>query len=263
MTVVFVRALRDLRRSIISWGIGVALAVAFMVSFWPSVESMPNFEEFAASYPEVMQELFNITEFTQPSGYLNAELFSFFIPLLFAGFAIAKGARLLAGQEEEGTLEVLLTMPLPRWQVLAGKAAALGVAVTVLGAVLLATLVVATPLAGMDLALGELAASSSSMVLFGLEFGWLAMAVGAATGSRGLAFGASTTAALAAYLLFVMSRLVESLDGWGVLSPVEHALRDGPLGTGWQVGYLFAMLAAGLAALLLVTSRFTHRDLRT
>lgn len=261
MTPTIVRSLRDLRRGLTGWAVGVGAIVGVMAAFWPSMQGFREFEDLLQAYPDPMLELFNMEAFTTGAGFMNTELFSFMLPMLFAIFGISRGAKLIAGQEEVGVLETMWCQPQPRWRVLVGHALALSTAMAGLGVVLLVTLVAANVAVGMEIPFGELAASSTSMVLFGLEFGLLSLAVGAATGRKGLAIGVASVAAIAAYVVYVMARLVDRFDGWEVISPVQHALRDGPLGSGWAPASLLAMAAAGAVAVLLAAPLLERRDI--
>ncbi len=50
-----------------------------------------------------------------------------FMPLVASIFAITNGTGTLAGEEEDGRLEMLVTLPLPRWQIITAKALALSI----------------------------------------------------------------------------------------------------------------------------------------
>src|SRR3712207_6870721 len=51
---------------------------------------------------------------------------SFLVPLALAFFPILASAGAIAGAEERGTMDVLLSNPIPRWQLVAGSFAATG-----------------------------------------------------------------------------------------------------------------------------------------
>lgn len=257
----YTQTLADLRRSFIGWSVGLTLMIVALTSFYPSVRDMPDFASLMEQYPEALRELFNLTDFTAGDAYLNAELFTIMLPLLFGAFAVGKGARLFGGEEEAGLNEVLLTLPVPRYQLLVAKAAALVSAVAALGVVLFVELQVATLVTDMGVPTGELVAASAAIVLFGSEFGLLALAVGAATGSRVQAIAVAGTVGAASYVLYVLSRLVDALDGWEVLSPMEHLLHGGPLGTGWAIGSLMAMAVTGAVAIAIAGPILTNRDI--
>ncbi len=63
-------------------------------------------------------------EFATFEGYLGSTVIGF-VPILLGVYAVMAGTSTLAGEEEEGTLELLLTTRLPRWQIVTAKALAL------------------------------------------------------------------------------------------------------------------------------------------
>lgn len=249
---VFLKTLRDQYRGVLGWSIGTVVLVILIVALWPSVRDIPDLETFLSNYPEALRKLFDIDTIATGAGFLNAELFSILLPAMFLVFAIGRGARLVAGEEQTGTLEVLLTTPVPRGRVLLEKAAALAVAVLVLGAVLFGVTAVSQSLGGMGIPIGHLAGASAAMVLLGIEHGWLALAVGAATGRRGMSIAVAGTVAAAGYVLYVMGAFVDTLEPWQVVSPFYQSLEGGPIGTGlparygWMAVGAIAVLAASL-----------------
>ena len=69
------------------------------------------------NYPDALKSLFGITgggSLSSGAGFLDAELFSFMIPLLVLVLAIGTGARIFAGEEDAGRLELVLAYPLRR-----------------------------------------------------------------------------------------------------------------------------------------------------
>lgn len=258
---VFTKTLRDQRRSLIGWGIGVAALILIEGALWPSVRDMPNIEEFLASYPEAMKEAFGLDAMTTGSGFLNAELYTLVLPLLFLVFGISRGSRLLAGEEEAGTLEVLLVTPASTTRILLEKAAGLSLAMLLLGGVAGLSTLLASALFSMGISVSSVAVGSVAMVLLGLEYGWLALAVGAVTGRRSMAIGVPVVAAVAAYVLYIGGLMVDSLRAWMPWSPFHQALADGPLASGLPIR--FAWLALGAVVLVaLAAPVFARRDIR-
>ncbi|MDX1621418.1 MAG: ABC transporter permease subunit [Nitriliruptorales bacterium] len=256
---VFLKTLRDVRRGLVGWSIGIVVLVSAMAALWPSVRDMPDLEDFLAGYPEAMRDLFNIEAITTGAGYLNAELYSIMLPALFVIFAIGRGARFIAGEEETGTLETLLVTPVSRLWLLLQKAMALAVTTLALGLALF----VATSFwnVAVDLGVGaaEIAAGSVAMTLLGLEHGWLALAIGAATGRRSAAVGVAATVAVSGYVLYVMAKFVESIEPWSPISPFHQAIESGPLGGGMQP--IFAWMAlAGIVFVGAAAPLFDRRD---
>ena len=86
------------------------------------------------SYPTAFKATFGMegVDFTSGPGYLSTETFSLLAPLMLIGLGIALGTGTIAGEEERGTLDLLIASPVSRGRVLAAKAlGALAVLVTV------------------------------------------------------------------------------------------------------------------------------------
>lgn len=256
---VFRKSLRDQRRAFVGWSIGIVLLVLLESALWPSIREMPDLGEFLKSYPESMRKLFNLEDFGTGTGFMNAELFSALLPILFIVFAIGRGARAVAGEEEAGTLDVLLMTRVSPIRLVLHQAVALAAAVLALGAVLFIAVLACSATFGLDIGAAGLAGATVAMVLLGLEFGWLALAVGAATGGRALAIGVASAAAVAAYVLYVAGQLVDSVKPWQPLSPFHQALDGGPIGAGLPVAYVWMPLVGALLVALALPV-FDRRD---
>jgi ABC-2 type transport system permease protein len=257
---VYLKTLRDQRRNLVGWAVGITLLVGIEAAVWPSFRDMAGIDELIAQYPDYMKELFNVEEMTTGIGFMNAELFTLLVPALFIIHAIGRGARLLAGEEEAGTLDVLLVTPVSSSRLVLGKALALFTSSAVLGAVLwLATVALSV---AFDMGIGPVEAATGALaqVLLAAEFGALALATGAATGRHSLAVAVPAALAVAAYVLHAVSLLVDWVDPWQELSPIHQALAEGPLGAGLPASY--AWLVVGTAAVVLVSLRLLdHRDI--
>lgn len=259
---VFLKSLRDQRRALVGWSVGLVLVVLLEAALWPSVRDMMNLDEFIENYPEPMRELFNLDEFVTGTGFFNAELYSLLLPILFLVYAIGRGARAVAGEEEAGTLDVLLLTRVSPAGLVVRQAAALAVGVAALGVALFAAVMVCSPIFGLDIAPTAAATGSLSMVLLGIEYGWLALAVGAATGRRGLAIAVSAALAVAGYLLYAAGALVEAVEPWQPLSPFHQAIEGGPLGAGLPAAYGW-LVAGAVVVLLIALPVFHRRDIAT
>ena len=61
-------------------------------------------------------------DFASGAGFLHSRFFAFLGPLLLMVFTITFASRTLAGEEKEGTLELVLATPVPRRSVIAREA---------------------------------------------------------------------------------------------------------------------------------------------
>lgn len=260
MRSVFAKSLHDQRRTLAGWGIGLALLVLLESALWPSIRNMPDLATFLNNYPEAMRRLFNLQDFGTGTGFVNAELFSAMVPILFLIYGIGRGARTIAGEEESGTLDVLLVTPVTTTRLVLDHAAALLTALLALGGVLYVSVLTASWVFGMGVNAADLIAATLATVGLAFEFGCLSLAVGAMTGRRAMAIGISSAGAVAAYLLYVAGELVEAAQPWQPLSPFDQALSEGPVGAGFRLAYL-AMPAAGAVFLAAALPVFARRDI--
>ena len=261
---VFAKTLRDLRRGFGWWTLGLAGYVALIVAVWPTVKHNPALIKLHETYPEALRAFVSFggeLDFGTPAGYLGAEIFSLIAPLLLVVAGIGAGARAIAGEEERGTLDLLLSMPVSRRRLVLEKLGALVVEVTGLGAVLWAALAIGSWAAGMHLSAGNLAAAAGGAVLLALAFGCIALLLGAATGRRGLATGLTAALAVAAYLLNSLAPLVHALEHVRKASPFYHYAAGDPLRQGFAVGHGLVLVAIAVAAGLLAPVLFDRRDL--
>lgn len=244
------KALWDQRRTLPAWASGIVLSIVLEAAIWPSVSSMSSLDAYLTEFPDVLKDLFAIDQMSTGTGFLNAELFSLMLPLLFVIFGVLRGGRAIAGEEEAGTLDLLLVTPLSTTRLLLGEALALAVAVVTLGIATIGGTLAGSALFDMGVSAGSAAAGAGACTLLGLVYGVLALTAGAMLGRRGAAIGVATAAALAAYVLYVGGLFVDELSGARVVSPFHQALHAGPLASAFPPSFLaIVLVSVGLVAL--------------
>jgi ABC-2 type transport system permease protein len=250
---VFGAALWSRRRSLAWWVGGSFAYLLFLGSAFPTLrENATDFERMLDSYPEALRAMFNMVEGVSLStgpGFLHMELFSMVLPLLLIVFAMGFGSRAIAGEEEEGTLDLLLSTPISRRRVLLEQFAAMVVSTFVIGAVTCAAILIAGVSFDMGLVPGRVAAAVFAAVLIALVFGTLALAVGSVTGRRGLAIGVAGAAAVAAYLVFSLAEVLSWLGTVQKASPWYYYAQSAPLlhGPEWAHAGVLAAIVVALA----------------
>jgi len=259
---VFLKTLRDRRRGVIGWSLGLVALVIFSLALYPSVrDSAEDLTKLTESLPEEILALVGgEIDFVTGAGFLNTRFFAFMGPLLLMVFTIGFGARTIAGEEQEGTLELLMATPRPRRSIAAEKLAALLVAVSVLGLVLWAALAWGSETWGVGVPAARIGGAVLGSVLLALTFGTLAFLVGSATGRRALASIIATVAAVVTYLLSAYSSLVESLRPWRYASPWYYYDSAGVLREGLQPGNVLVLLGLVVLFSTVAILSFDRRD---
>jgi ABC-2 type transport system permease protein len=258
---VFAKSLRDHRKALIWWAIGIVALALLQVVFYPSIgkaeEMAKLFEEnrffkvFAGDIPDI----------TSPEGYLNSQLFFMMIPILFMIFAITLGSGAIAGEEERGTLDLLLSNPLPRWRVVLEKSATMVVATLLLGLAFWIGLSLGALGVRMEISYLHMAEATFSGVLLGLVYGAIALAAGCLWGKRGLSVGVATALGVAGYFLNALAPLVEGLKTWRRLSPFYFYIGADPLLNGLKGSHVAVLLSLIVLFIGISLLAFQRRDI--
>jgi putative exporter of polyketide antibiotics len=128
-----------------------------IVAIFPSIEGSPQLHQLIDSYPEASKEAFGVTEasFRTIEGHLASEVFSLIAPLAAAYFVIHALASAVCGSEQRGVIDVLVSAPLRRRQLLDGWLAAVAAVLAVILLVAGILCQLAALALGVDLAFGN------------------------------------------------------------------------------------------------------------
>ncbi len=261
---VFRKSLWEQRRALLWWAIGIVLFIAITIAFYPSLkDSATELQDYLDQIPESLRNLFigTETDITSPIGYLNSQVFAGNGAIVFLVFAIGAGARAIAGEEEKGTLELLLATPVTRRTVVLQKFWAIATGLAALAAVLYVGLIATGRPVGLTVSPVDLLAATLHQYVFALGFGAIALAVGCLRGRKGLAIGLTTSVAVVAFLLNGLAPLADATAWMKVLSPFYYANGSVPLRNGVAPDHLAALLAIVVVAVVGAVWAFERRDL--
>jgi ABC-2 type transport system permease protein len=259
------RGFTDHRRSLAGWSLGIVAYVALIAAIFPSITRSVDLDKLLESYPDALKSLFGIAgggSLDSGAGFLDAELFGLMLPLLVLVLAIGSGAGTFAGEEDAGRLELVLAAPVRRSAAVVAKGVAVAAEIAVVCITAGVALAVLDPIFGLDLDILHLVGGVVQIGLIGLCYGWIALAVGAATGDRTIALGAGAGLAAAGYLVSGLHDLAGWLDPFRVLSAFWW-LGAAPLQNGIRGSGVIVVLAASVAALAVGAWLVDRRDLRT
>ncbi len=255
--------LRDRRRSLLWWSVGVAGWIIVIAAMFPTIHESSGIAELVDQYPKGILALFGVSnmDFGSGSGYLAGELFGFVVPLLALMLTMGAGAAVVGGAEERGLLDLMLSHPIGRRRVLLESAALVAVLAAVFGLIVFAVLAIMDPIFGLELSMLNLFGTVVGVVLLAMVLGWLALVIGALTGSRGRALGVAGAIAALSYLLSSLSQLVDALRPLRLISPFWYATSGSPLVGGYTWWYALVLIAMGAAVLLIGVILFERRNL--
>ncbi|HEV2583638.1 MAG TPA: ABC transporter permease subunit [Ktedonobacteraceae bacterium] len=198
-----------------------------------------------------------------PEGYITFRYMETTLPVLLSIWPILAGARLVRGEEERGTMDVLLATSQSRIRLLLEKVGALVIALLVIAVLF------ALGLVGGEAALGGGHVDFVRALLAGLNlgliaffFGMVALLISQLTASRRAAAGLASGLLILFVLLNIAGR--ELSGSWvQYLSPLYYYNLNRPLLAGFPDQPLAALVPLGLSVLCLVGSviLFARRDI--
>lgn len=117
------------RGVIIGWTIGLVLYAAFIILVFPQfIEPMQaiNFADIP-----LYQAFGDFSDLASFEGFFVTQLLGY-LPILLGIYGIMAGVGALAGEEDNGTLELILTLPLKRWHLVLAKGIAIALVMLII-----------------------------------------------------------------------------------------------------------------------------------
>ena len=213
------------RWSTLWWIIGVVAFISINMVFYPTIRDQASeFEKTFSQLSEGTKALLSDTgEFFSPVGYLSSQIFYLMMPMLLGILAIGAGASLIGKEEREGTIELILSRPVPRGRLLASKAIA-GILI-LLAVGLIGTMATAIwgALVDIDIGFGYIVLAGLASILMAMCFGAIAFAITTlGRGARAASIGGAVFIALGGYILVSLSGSVDWLKWPAKAFPFDY-----------------------------------------
>jgi ABC-2 type transport system permease protein len=257
----FRRAMKDLRWTALWYSLGLATYALVMAGFYPSIGKTAAYQQILKVWPKALLHAFGISDFGTFAGFMGGELLNVIWPLIAAAFLITVGTAVVAQEVERGTVELWLSIPLPRWRLLSSKLLALLAGTLVLIAVSVGAVAVGAGLIGETLTVGGLVALALELLTFSVAVAGYSALFSSLSSSRGRAAGMAAGLTMALYLGFVVAGLS---DRWSWLQHFsiftayqpQQALAGGTI----DVLGAAALIALGVLSAFAALLVFERRD---
>jgi len=224
---IFLKTLRDYRIAVIGWGIGMGLVIVSPMASVATLISTPQQREALAALAAQFAWNADPVAADTVGGYATFKIGIFIF--LICVWPLLAASRMLRGEEDRGSLDVLLSMPRSRSRVALEKVAAMWTALLLIGVI-----------AGVIANLGGLAFKAEFAfgggLLFGLDLtlicmviGGLALLISQFTHERGPAAGATGGLLVLLIVLDMVHRVVPNTEWLSRLSPIYYYNLSKPL----------------------------------
>ncbi|MDJ0498024.1 MAG: ABC transporter permease subunit [Acidimicrobiia bacterium] len=239
---VFTKTVRD------RWRV-MAIALAALVVMLLLAMSVYSSFDFSLydDLPEAFRSLMNIPDNADAGSLAIGVLAGLYGAFTLGGLAISMGSASIAGEEKDGTIGILLGNPKSRTDVLLSKMANM-VLLTTAGVVGL--FVAAYAVSGvLDVNLGEMQVGAYMLHLLAnvIFYGMLALAIGAWTGSRGLASGVSAGVMVIGFIAVGIFPLIEGWENLAKVFPWYYFDGADPMNNGVSLGHMGVLLGSSIA----------------
>ncbi len=255
---IFAKTTRDRWKGV---AIGVA-SLAAMLFFGMSVYRDIDLSVYT-SLPEVFRTLMDIPQDADVGSLAYGAIYGSYGTLTMAALALSMGSASIAGEERKGTIGLLLGNPKSRVSVLASKAASLVLLLGLGSLVLWGAGLGSAAILGVETGGMHVGALVFHMFVISVFFGFLAMAIGAWTGSPGMASGVT---AGVMFISFVGAGLFPIIEGWENVTkafPWYYFNGSKPVTNGVDWGHL-AVLFAGIVVFVVASLvGVNRRDLKS
>jgi len=262
---VFKETLRRNWRAMLYWGVSIAALVFITVIVVPSVEILQKVADMLKVFPPAVIQAFggeDASSLATPEGYLSMSLFSILL-LIFAIYAILAGLAVTANEEEQGILDMLISLPITRWRIVTEKLAAY--TLVIVGMIFLTLIgfwlaVAVTP--SMTISAKQLIESVFNMLPGSLLMLGFTTLVSTLVRRRNTAAGIAAAFLTVSYFIDLMGRAAKGsfLDSLRVVSFYSYYDYANVMSKGLNWGYVILVLA--VAGVLAVSSvwAFKRRD---
>src|SRR5216684_4904838 len=248
---VFLKTLRDYRIPILGWGIGIGLVVVSPMASVATLLTTPQAREQLASLAATFAWNADPVAVTTIGGYATFKIGIFIF--LIVVWPILAGSRMLRGEEERGSLDVLLSVPRPRLRVALEKLGAMWTALLAMGLLIGLIVFAGGRQLGADFGLGDALLFGLDLALICAVFGGLSLLISQYTQERGPAAGATAGLLLVFLVLDMVHRIAPNSEWISRLSPIYYYNLNKALIPSYGVNagamLLLAVLAIGLGGM--------------
>jgi ABC-2 type transport system permease protein len=250
------KSLRDYRVPIQGWGIGLGLLMVAGLA-----AATPALREAYASIAQSLRFLGDPFATQTPEGYATTRYLELFAPLILSVWAILAGARMLRGEEERGTMDVILATPQPRTRVILEKLLAVVIALLLIALLIALGTIAGESRTDTQVNAGRALLTALNVSLLAFFFATVALLISQFTSSRGAAAGMASGLMILSVLLDGTGRTVSGT--WvQYLSPFYYYNLNRPLIPSFNDAPAAGLLLLGLSLLFAVISviLFFRRD---
>lgn len=244
--------------------VSVTCSVLILLCVAAGVLWEPMSQQFASLrdiLPQGLLALIPGDDMSTSTGWVNAQIMSLTAPGALIMVAVISAVRGTVGEEDRGTLALLLGNGVSRSVFASAKFVAMLIHVLTTAVVLLCGLLAANSIWSLGISVNGLIASCVHALALAWFFGALAAWVGLASGQTRATSMTAFACAATAFVMAAFFPLSDALSGWERLSPWYYFSGANALSEGLDLAFLLLLLGLSVAFYLLALWSFRERDI--
>jgi ABC-2 type transport system permease protein len=256
--------LKSRRISTIWWIAGISAFIVLELAFYPSIHSQAaQLNKSFSDLSDSTVALFSDTgDLFSPIGYLSGQIFYLILPMLLGVLAIGAGSSLIAREERDETLELLLSRPISRGKLAAAKGLSGIIIVVLVGVASGLVTALMCKLVDLPVSFAAVMLASLAATALAISFGAVAfMVTMLGHNAKVASVGIASLFALGGYLLASLASTLSWLSGPSKFLPFAyyHPAEILESKYNWLNG-LFILAVIGVCAVISWIA-FRRRDL--
>ncbi len=257
---VFLKTLRDDRIPILGWGIGMGLVVVSPMASVATLLTTPQAREQLVSLAATFAWNADVVAVDTIGDYATFKIGIFIF--LIAVWPLLAASRMLRGEEEGGTLDVLLSLPRPRLRVALEKLAAMWTALVAMGVLIGLITFGGGQKFGANFGLGDGLLFGLNLTLICAVIGGIALLISQFTQEGRTAAGWTAGLLLIFIVLDMVHRVIPNTEWISRLSPIYYYNQTKALVPSYGVnpGAMLLLLALAMVLSGAAVWLFARRD---
>ena len=260
---IFLKHIYERRWSTLIWCASIIGFTLLTVGIFHSLSSS-SFSQALKNIPQSLQGLVGTaSSYASIDGYLNQQVFVKSMPIMTIVFGVLVFTGILAGEEENGTLQVLLTEPISRTRILLEK---------FVSAVVLSFMVCFSVFIGCVIGVwlihepahyGKILLAIIALWLITIAFGSIGFMLAAITGKRGLSGSVAGSFGFVSYMITSLAVGVKLLAHIDTFSPMHYfdPSTHSIFTAGIQATDVLVLFAIVVICFLVAVFAFNKRDI--
>lgn len=262
---VFLETYKQTWKQMVYWGVGLA-AMALLVVLMVPLFDMQDVKELLQDFPPFILAMVGIGKeleiFATNEGFVAMGFFGK-SALIFAVYPVVMGMRITANEEDTGTMDVLLSLPVQRARVIVEKF--LAYSVSIVGVVLLIYLgmYLGVLLAGIELDVTRLAEVTFYLIPLMVFIMAATMLIAVIVRRRAVALGVVTAFVIASYMLQAIGAVAEGTvaEPIGSISFLTYYNTGDILRQGFIWPHIAGFVVLSVVLMLASLYRYEGRDI--